>query len=105
MALDHTEIDMTGPSRLSCSRYVGRVGTLAVTLGVGIGIAVTPASVPPVLPAVQAQPFQQSAHHPIATPVTSALPDPQSIMTAHLDVRAPGHTPAPTLSPAVHTHG
>ena len=61
---------MTNRNRSSCSRYVGRVGILAVTLGVGV--AVTPTATQP----LQAAPVPalSAASVAVNTPVPTGRP-------------------------------
>jgi hypothetical protein len=58
------EAEMIDSKRLSYSRYVGRVGTLAVALGVGVAGTASSADPP--------QPVRQTiAHHAVAAPVAA----------------------------------
>ncbi len=81
---------MTDRKRLSYSRYVGRVGTLAVALGVGIAIA--PASSESVKPVPQT-----SAHHTaVAAPAVAAAHI--SPFTVERPAQRGGDMPAPFVA-------
>src|ERR671916_1631269 len=82
---------MIDQKRLSCSRYIGRVGTLAVALGVGITMASAlpepvPTSTHTIARAVEKAPPARIAHtsQPLSAPLSTHLtsPSPTSPLTS-----------------------